>query len=731
MLLTASIALVGSAPTVAADAAPQRVAEIEPVLLDALADDSIDPSAEPVSLIVRLEGPTLQQAFQLGVTRLNEDAADADFAIAPVSRLTAIDAGLKANQNAPAAAIEAIGATVTDRYQVILNGLLVEATLDQVEQIAAVEGVTVVRVAPLLEPLLEDTVPHVGASSVWEDLGYDGTGAVIAVIDTGLDYTHAAFGGEGTREAYTSNDENIIEPGTFPTEKVIGGYDLAGHRYSPNCQPGAGVVCTGPNPDPDPLDPEEQAHGTHVSSIAAGMATDLISAGVAPGASIVALKVFGNPIGASASTNLSNSAMEWVARNNLAVDLGNASIAPPGAPDNTKIDVINLSLGSDWGSGMVEAEAAINAVIESGVTVVASAGNDGHFPYITGSPSSSELALSVANTSPPGEFALSIIAEWEDGGEARSSNEMAVEGASSGEQVWLPPLALLGEVKGELAWYGMACNDNLGRMPDPEQDLNGKIALIERGKCPFYDKIWNAKRHGAIAAVVFSDARPRTIMGCGAPSDCADGPGIPGVMIERTSGLKLLDLVFERELTLNISIDPERLVELTDTISPDSSRGPSRHLSAIKPQISAPGMQIMAARAGTGTDGEKFSGTSMSGPVVTGVAALLWQRNYAEDLGLRPLDISALAMNYSRPRIHITPDERRTRRRSGQRFGHDRGAVPAGHRRVELWQLPHNGPARARGENKDPDRSQPLGLREDLPAGLLLLVSGGGHRQGR
>jgi hypothetical protein len=336
-------------------------------------------------------------------------------------------------------------------------------------------------------------------------------------------------------EAHQNNDENVVEPGSFPTEKVIGGYDLAGHRYTPACQPGPGVICSGPNPDPDPLDPASSmaaaaGHGTHVASIIAGMQTENLHAGVAPGARIVALKVFGNPVGVPASTRLSNSALEWIVRNNLAVDVGNPMMAPEGAPMNTKIDAVNLSLGSDWGGGMIEAEAAVNAAIESGVTVIASAGNDGHFPYITGSPATSELALSVSNIYAPNEFALAVQSTWQDETE-HVTYQMAEEGASTGENAWLPSLNLFGEVKAELAWYGMACNDGLGNAPDPAQDLVGKIALIERGQCAFYDKISNAETHGAVAALVFSDARPRTIMGCGAPSDCANGPGIHVVMV--------------------------------------------------------------------------------------------------------------------------------------------------------------------------------------------------------
>jgi subtilisin family serine protease len=680
-LLVAVAVMAGPVLTVSADEAlpeattPSTVqgAEIEPVLLDQLSDDSIDPSTTTVGLIVRLEGPTLLDLHRAAAAGAGKttDALDGwdelegiggEIGLAP--DLAAADEVLKASQAKPARAIEALGAEVQDSFQVILNGFLIETTLDNVPQIAQVEGVTSVRLAPEMKPQLGYVVPHIGATKVWDELGIDGTGAVVAVIDSGVDYTHAAFGGPGTPEDHANNDENIIEPGTFPTEKVIGGYDLAGHRYTPNCQPAPGVVCTGPRPDPDPLDPivvetapGPAGHGTHVSSIIAGLATETVHAGVAPGAKLVALKVFGNPIGVPASTRLSNSAMEWVVRNNLAVEAGDPSLAPPGAPPNTKIDVINLSLGSDWGTGMIEAEEAINAVIESGTTVVASAGNDGPFAYITGSPGTSELALSVSNVHSPNQLALAVESTYQDDEGEHVTYQMGVEGASTGENAWLPSLTLSGEIRSELAWYGMACNDATGHAPEPAQDLHGKVALIERGKCSFYDKIWNAQRFGAIAAVVFSDARPRTVMGCGPPSDCANGPGIPGVMVERADGLMLLDLVYEREIPVTVSLDGEREVDLVDTIAPSSSRGPSRHLGAIKPQISAPGKFIHAARSGSGNEGIDFMGTSMSGPVVTGVAALMWQRNYDEHLGLQPLDIAALAMNYSDPKIHITPPE--------------------------------------------------------------------------
>jgi hypothetical protein len=108
---------------------------------------------------------------------------------------------------------------------------------------------------------------------------------------------------------------------------------------------------------------------------------------------------------------------------------------------------------------------------------------------------------------------------------------------------------------------------------------------------------------------------------------------------------------------VTVTMDAALRVDLAGTISRDSSRGPARASGQIKPQISAPGMRVFAAKSGSGTEGVTYDGTSMSGPMVTGVAALLWQRNMQQHLDLQPLDIAALAMNYANPSIYMTPEE--------------------------------------------------------------------------
>src|SRR5206468_2314141 len=96
---------------------------------------------------------------------------------------------------------------------------------------------TVARLVPVqsASPSLDNSVPFILGGESYADLGADGTGMRIAIIDTGIDYTHADFGGSGNPADYAANDPTVIEPGTFPTSKVIDGTDLVGEWYDSNC----------------------------------------------------------------------------------------------------------------------------------------------------------------------------------------------------------------------------------------------------------------------------------------------------------------------------------------------------------------------------------------------------------------------------------------------------------------------------------------------------------------
>src|SRR5207253_469528 len=206
-------------------------------------------------------------------------------------------------QAAVKAGLLADGVHILHEYRIVFNGFDVMA--DRTTLIRALSIPGVARLVPVqgAPPSLDNSVPFILGGESYADLGADGTGMRIAIIDTGIDYTHADFGGSGNPADYAANDPTVIEPGTFPTSKVIGGTDLVGEWYDSNCPavpPSPGTCSSIPVPDPDPLD--VAGHGTHVAGIAAGIGTSKVAHGVAPGASLLIYKVFA--LGSTSSANV-------------------------------------------------------------------------------------------------------------------------------------------------------------------------------------------------------------------------------------------------------------------------------------------------------------------------------------------------------------------------------------------------------------------------------------------
>ncbi len=133
--------------------------------------------------------------------------------------------------------------------------------------------------------------------------------------------------------------------------------------------------------------------------------------------------------------------------------------------------------------------------------------------------------------------AMHLTLAWDD----QTRDHGATEG---GATVPVPPEG----ISGEIAWYGLGCNNPDGTPPTPMQEVNEKIALIERGTCTFFQKLTNAKNAGAVAAVVFTDDRAVVTMG----STEGNIP-LPGAMIERAEGLELKG-VLEQGKTVNAAI---------------------------------------------------------------------------------------------------------------------------------------------------------------------------------
>jgi len=558
---------------------------------------SVDKKDDSVVVILEMEQDPLAEVYAGNLTGSTTMTSDL--------QAVYVDSLNKA-QEAVALNIESAGGNVIDRYTKAYNGMLVRLPANKLEIIKQMVGVKEIHPAPVHLPALENSVPLIRVTKVISDTGYDGSGIKIAIIDTGIDYTHKAFGGSGDPNDYETNDPDIIESGTFPTTKVIGGYDFAGGKYDADCSAvdeTDGKCSTIPQPDPDPLDGD--GHGTHVASSAAGLeVTGSIGAGVAPGAQLYALKVFGEPAG---STNLTISAIEW-------------SMDPNGDGDlSDRVDVINMSLGSDFGpeSDVDPVIVATNNAAKIGIVVVAAAGNAGHTKYITGSPASADSAISVA-ASTTGYINGPTINVLDTNIVTNTNIIYQPSSFSEGGQ-------FTQSLTAELFYAGdlkFGSDDELCTTDGLTAGaLSGKLTLIQRGTCGFSDKVNNAASLGAVGAMVFNSeegGNSRIIID-------GDEVTIPAGFIAHEDGVSLV--LDKGKLTTVSAEDDLSAVEdrysEADTIASFSSRGPRGYDSALKPDISAPGVSIKAAEMGGGTTGVVYNGTSMAAPHVAGAAALV------------------------------------------------------------------------------------------------------------
>src|SRR5690606_4137628 len=112
-------------------------------------------------------------------------------------------------------------ARVLASTQIVLNAVVLDVDVSALPALAQNPDVVSINPVRNYELDLSETVPYIGASAV-QAMGYDGTGVKVAVLDSGIDYTHAALGGSGDDNDYLNNDPTIIEVVTIPTDQCVG-----------------------------------------------------------------------------------------------------------------------------------------------------------------------------------------------------------------------------------------------------------------------------------------------------------------------------------------------------------------------------------------------------------------------------------------------------------------------------------------------------------------------------
>ncbi len=542
---------------------------------------------ETRQIIVRLKSPSIALAT---TKKMDRQRAMAD--------VRSEQAGFVKRCRAMSNQVQMLGAV-----QLVSNAVFLEVDPMLIEEIA--NDPAVERVAPVgnYELDLSETVPYIG-STVVQAAGLDGSGVRVAVLDSGVDYLHANLGGSGDPLDYAANDPNVIETASFPTAKVVGGFDFVGGQW-PN----------GPlAPDPDPLDGD--GHGTHVADIIGG------NNGVAPGASIYAVQV-------CSSVSPSCSGVALIQGMEFAVD-------PNGDGDpKDHVDIVNMSLGSSWGQPFDDdLVLAVNNASALGVFTVASAGNSADNPYATGTPAAATTALSVAQTHVPSS-ALNFMTI--DLPAAAAGDYLAVF------QPWSAPQTSV--ISGPVT-YGDGAGGNLdGCAPFAPGSLSG-IVMVDRGACSFSVKIDNIQNGGGALGII-------GLIAAGEPFPGGFGGGGPFTIAGYMIGQADADII--RAGGASATFDPNNVLPLVGSIVSSSARGPRNGDNLLKPEIGAPGASV-SAEVGTGTGMTPFGGTSGAAPMVAGAAALLVEQRAAEwayvPAEKRPLLYKALLMNNAERNIN-------------------------------------------------------------------------------
>ncbi len=328
-----TFAFVSSAAVAPESSGPQSSPPTDVALIRPAPDDQ-------VKVIIQLKGDPV------GSYKLHLRDAPARLSTAQSKQVRAYEDIVRRSQEQTIAAMQAqdIVLQVRYRYTYILNGFAASIEQGDMERVGTLPQVKAVYSDYQLQVQLSESVPLIGAPQVWAMTDSSGQpvtghGMQVAVIDTGIDYTHPDLGG-------------CLGPGC----KVVGGWDFV-------------------NEDADPWD--DHGHGTHCAGV---VAANGVLKGVAPDAGLYAYKV----------CDVEGECPE----SNVIAAIEQAANPDDDPATDDAVDIINISLGGPGSPDDAMCQAVDNAV-DQGVVVAVSAGNRGSKYVRTESPGLARKALTV------------------------------------------------------------------------------------------------------------------------------------------------------------------------------------------------------------------------------------------------------------------------------------------------------------------------------------------------
>ena len=469
-------------------------------------------------------------------------------------------------------------ASVTGEFDISLNAVSIKLGGASLAQVAASPMVRLAQYQGLYYPTVADPdLAIIKAVEAWGAGGAAGAGAgvKVAIVDSGIDVGHPCFNDTGYAPATKLGDAS------FTNNKVIAA------RVFNNKTPSRRYT-------PEAID----SHGTHVSgTVACNFETPVVvdgvllpykMSGVAPRALLGNYNVFPGAVGNARSEDILN-ALEAAYQDGM--------------------DVANMSLGGGAAGIQDLLTIAVDNLDRANMVVAVAAGNEGPGARTVGSPGSAARALTAGASSVGHQIVHQVTV---------GAAIYAMVKGDFGSGPVTAPLRVLVDATSLFNGLSLAC----ASLPA----LNGSIALISRGTCDFSIKMRNVQAAGGVGAIVVNRELGAFVMGTN--GDGLPDATIPGFMA-RQEDVTALKAAGGQSTTLPQLGTYLADIAKNDVIADFTSEGPTDVDFRIKPDVMAPGVNVVSSIPRSDCGGAPcfafFNGTSMATPHLAGSAAIVRQ----------------------------------------------------------------------------------------------------------